>query len=356
METLFRNTNMSHPSSSSVEKRTSFKPGIPWPDNNGVHINAHGGGVIFHEGVYYWYGEHKIPGRSEQERCDGGAHCYSSVDLMNWTDEGVVLSVDFENPESEMAFLGIYERPKVLYNERTKKFVMFFKLYPPGTGMETGYVGVATADKPTGPFTYLHRFNGGGLGKGTGDFALLLDRAGVPYHLAVRKPDKVFVAARLRDDFLMPETDYAPVEGIERHTEAPAIIFADGGHYLIGSGSTGFGANPARAFFSKHLTGPYQQLDNPTVGINPHNNIGPEKTFGGQISFVIPVVGRPGALIAMFDLWLPDRPIEGGYAWLPVEIENGRPTIRWRTEWDLSVFDEAGGFHCTERRLKADNS
>jgi hypothetical protein len=318
--------------------QNAFRPGLPWKDTNGVPINAHGGGVIHADGRYYWYGEHKIAGRSEVERCDGGVHCYASPDLINWTDEGVVLSVDYVDPQSEMAVGGIYERPKVLYNAATKSFVMFFKLYPPGTGMDTGYVGVATASEPAGPFTYRHRFNGGGLGKGTGDFAFVVDRTGVPYHMGVRKPDKVFVAARLRPDYLMPDGDYVPVEGITRHTEAPAIITTAEGYYLIGSGSTGFDANPARAFFARQLTGPYEPLGNPALGLNPHNNLGPEKTFGGQISFVIPVVDKPNAFIAMFDVWKPDHAIEGGYAWLPVDFEDGTPKIRWSSEWDLTYF------------------
>ena len=37
-----------------------FRPGELWPDNNGVHINAHGGGILFHEGVYYWFGQHMV--------------------------------------------------------------------------------------------------------------------------------------------------------------------------------------------------------------------------------------------------------------------------------------------------------
>jgi hypothetical protein len=321
--------------------RTTFQPGVPWPDNNGVHINAHGGGVIHFGGRYYWYGEHKIPGRSEQQMADGGVHCYSSTDLMNWTDEGVVLPVDEKDPSSEIASGCILERPKVLFNASTKKFVMFFKLYPPGWGYDTGFVGVATADQPAGPFTYQHRFNGGGLGKGSGDFAFFLDHNGTPYHLAVRKPDKVFVGARLRADYLMPETDYTPVEGITKHTEAPIIVPADGGYYLIGSASTGFDANPARAFFAKNLMGPYKQLENPAQGINPHNGLGAEKTFGGQTSFVIPVVGKPGAYIVMFDLWKPSLAIEGGYIWLPLELNNGAPVIRWQTEWTLAHFDKA---------------
>ena len=33
--------------------------GKKWLDNTGQSINAHGGGVLIHQGVYYWYGEIK---------------------------------------------------------------------------------------------------------------------------------------------------------------------------------------------------------------------------------------------------------------------------------------------------------
>jgi len=39
-----------------------FKPGQFWPDNQGKYINAHGGGILFYHGKYYWFGEHKIGG------------------------------------------------------------------------------------------------------------------------------------------------------------------------------------------------------------------------------------------------------------------------------------------------------
>jgi hypothetical protein len=42
----------------------SFQPGELWLDNNGVHINAHGGGLLYHDDVYYWFGEHKIAGEA----------------------------------------------------------------------------------------------------------------------------------------------------------------------------------------------------------------------------------------------------------------------------------------------------
>ena len=50
------------------KKKKSFKPGTVWVDNNGKTINAHGGGIIYVDGIYYWYGEHKLPNKSEKEK------------------------------------------------------------------------------------------------------------------------------------------------------------------------------------------------------------------------------------------------------------------------------------------------
>jgi hypothetical protein len=94
-----------------------FRPGQLWPDNNGVHINAHGGGVLYHEGVYYWFGE-------SRDRGTRGVSCYSSKDLYNWKDEGLALDVAQADPASVAARGNAIERPKAIYNAKTRKFVM----------------------------------------------------------------------------------------------------------------------------------------------------------------------------------------------------------------------------------------
>ena len=43
----------------SNEPLQPIRSGEIWPDNNGEHINAHGGGVMYHDGTYYWFGENK---------------------------------------------------------------------------------------------------------------------------------------------------------------------------------------------------------------------------------------------------------------------------------------------------------
>lgn len=331
------------PASNEVETRAAFNPGVVWRDENGNAINAHGGGVTFFEGTYYWYGEHKVPGKIDSHHgdfADGGVHAYSSTDLVRWKDEGIVLPVQEEDPQRELAYGCTLERPKVLFNERTRTFVMFFKYYPRGTGYDTGYVGVATAASPTGPFLFRHTFLGADSPKGSGDFAMFQDIDGAVYHLTVRKPDRVFCIGKLRDDYLFPEGPYRVVAGIPLKTEAPAVMRRVGKYYLIGSGSSGWMPNAARAFVADSIGGPYESTGNPCVGENPHLGLGQDKTFGGQISFLLPVVGKREAFIGMFDIWKPDAPSQGLYAWLPVMLENGKPVVAWRTHWALSVFDE----------------
>ena len=90
------------------ETLKEFQPGALWLDNTGVHINAHGGGVLLHNGVYYWFGEHKIEGDAGNV-AHVGVHVYSSTDLYNWKDEGIALSVS-DDPKSDIVKGSVIER------------------------------------------------------------------------------------------------------------------------------------------------------------------------------------------------------------------------------------------------------
>ena len=104
---------------------------IDWLDTDGNVINASDGGVIFADGKYYWYGMAMRPigfgtGGTGGQVTDKGVVMYSSADLLNWKYEGVALSVD-NDPASPLYPPMRLERPKILYNEKTKK-------YPAGKG------------------------------------------------------------------------------------------------------------------------------------------------------------------------------------------------------------------------------
>ena len=133
-----------------------IRPGALWHDTAGHVINAHGGGVLFDDGVYWWYGEHKVYGRAGN-RAHVGVHVYSSSDLVNWDDRGIALAVS-EDPQSDIADGCILERPKVLRARKTGQYVMYFHLELKGQGYAAARTGLAVADRPEGPFRFLRSF------------------------------------------------------------------------------------------------------------------------------------------------------------------------------------------------------
>jgi hypothetical protein len=357
-------------------ERRSFRPGERWPDDQGVHINAHGGGILDFEGRYYWFGEHKVAGEIGNT-AQVGVHCYSSADLYNWRDEGVVLPVVKEDPDHDIAVGSVIERPKVIRNPKTGKFVMWFHLERKGTGYRTARSGVAVADHVTGPYTYrgsfrpnagvwprnirpeqkvtaevaaTHSFSGGDLpddpdrlnliardhegGQMARDQTLFVDDDGAAYHLSASEENSTLHISRLTDDYLAPAGDYVRVFP-GRFMEAPAIFKHDGRYYFIGSGCTGWAPNAARSAVADSIWGPWEELGNPAVG--PDGAL----TFHSQSTYVLPVRGRPGAFIFMGDRWRPKDAIDGRYIWLPIRFRNDRIEIEWAEDWDLGVFGGA---------------
>lgn len=335
-------------------EKTTINSGVVWHDTNGKRINAHSGGILFHNGIYYWYGTEKVEGLSEAQHADGGVHCYTSIDLINWQDQGMVLSLIRDDPTNDLAFEANMDRPKVIYNSTTEKFVLFFKLYPPNQGTDIAYVGVAVSDDPVGHFTYVHKFRGAGSEKGSGDYAMFKDEDGKLYHMTVRKPDKSFVVGKMSDDYLLPEGDYQVLENITYATEAPAVFKRDGRYHMLSSGSSGWAPNTARYFSSGSLFGPWENHGNPLQGVNPNNGLGSEKTFGGQSSYVIEVEGKEDGYIAYFDIHKPDHPFEGLYIWLPIDFEGDLiSSIIWNDAWNLDYFNTITGI---EDNLLEENS
>ena len=63
-----------------AQDQQTNKPGEIWPDTDGNHIQAHGGGIIKIADTYYWYGEQRSKNLDTKFRY---VSCYSSKDLIN---------------------------------------------------------------------------------------------------------------------------------------------------------------------------------------------------------------------------------------------------------------------------------
>lgn len=66
----------------------SIRPGQVWLDTEGKRIQAHGGSVMYIDGVYYWYGENKEKTVGDGACWHWGVRCYASTDLYNWGTRG----------------------------------------------------------------------------------------------------------------------------------------------------------------------------------------------------------------------------------------------------------------------------
>lgn len=354
-------------------KANSFKPGALWLDDQGKHINAHGGGFLFHEGKYYWFGEHKLGGKTGNVSLVG-VHVYSSSDLYNWKDEGIALEM-IKDTTSMLQLGSVVERPKVIYNEKTGKFVMWFHHELKGQGYNAALTGVAVADKITGPYTYIKSLRphagiwplnateahktvpievkeddpeweqkvaeGAFLqrdferGQMSRDMTLFVDDDGTAYHIASSEENRTLHISKLTDDYLGFTDEYVRVFPGGRN-EAPAVFKKDGKYYMIASGLTGWAPNPGRSAVSEDMMKGWKMLGNPSRGTEEEN----ATTFFSQSTFVLPVQGKKDAFIFMADRWRPKNHIDGRYIWLPLEFEGEKPVIRWYDEWRLEDLGE----------------
>eukprot|EP00040_Diaphanoeca_grandis_P012382 m.62771 g.62771 ORF g.62771 m.62771 type:complete len:368 (+) comp23198_c0_seq2:680-1783(+) len=250
---------------------------VPRRDVHGILMDAHDGVIKqwVHGGDYYWYGmeygnvtEGKTGCTQSHDaagfRSDHNVSVWQSPNLVDWTlvtRESISIA---ERP------LGIYFRPKVLYNNNTKLFVMWVNYMHYPTPYHQGFYLSATSPSPTGPFTISNR-NISMTQQQPAilcDFDLLCDTDGTAYiiytvwrpvgppiqstHMSVEQLTVDFTASALKASpvFTGPAAmaDEAPV--IFRRKGVVYAMFGHGCCFCAG----GSGVN---VFTASHPLGPY---------------------------------------------------------------------------------------------------
>lgn len=314
---------------STTQAANKIIPGSVWNDTNGSHINAHGCCVLFHEGTYYWFGEDRTGYNSN------GISCYTSTDLYNWKRVGLVFKVHQANdPETGKCIL---ERPKVIYNDKTGKWVMYIH-WEDSTGYGKARVCVATSDRIDGSYEFVSTFRPNL--HDSRDQTVFKDTDGKAYHFGSTDMNTNMNVALLSEDYL--ETEQNPVtetkilNGLKY--EAPAIFKVGDIYYGLFSGCTGWNPNPGHTATSTEILG------NWTAGSNFAIDEGKETTYKSQSTYVLKVNGYDHAYIYMGDRWNSNKVDASDYVWLPLSIRSGVPTVKWYDSWDLNVFDNADRF------------
>ena len=295
-----------------------MKNGTIWQDDQGRDIQAHGGMIARFGGLYYWYGENKdapnVPGTRRVDVI--GVSCYSSIDLKRWHYEGLVLKSTPDDPKSPLHPSQVLERPKVLYNEKTGKYVMWFHSDSPVYFRAAA--GCAVSDSPTGPFTFLHASPPNRID--CRDMTVFVDQEGAAWLVHSGNWNKTLYFSRLTEDYTDFTGEYHAAL-IDQTREAPALIWHDGLYYCITSGCTGWDPNSALYAVTPHLTSGMKLIDNPCTGPNAR------KTFLGQSTWMFEADGQ---VYLMLDHWKRYDLRHSGYSILPVYFDGQTMDIPWQ--------------------------
>ncbi len=355
----------------------SFRPGEQWRDTDNELIQAHGGQVQQMRFLddetgetaarWVWVGEDKTAGAR------GGIRAYSSEDLYNWQYEGIIMRnvSSREQLETEDYFKELYEgyteeqldnvfrcldansaiieRPKLIYNEQTKQYVLWFHADGPTEESDSSYAaasaGVAVSDSPFGPYRFIDRYrlnvcpedqedmypSSRGMAR---DMNLFVDEDKTAYIIYSSEENLTLYISKLNDEYTYLATppekavygeDFIRLyPGAQR--EAPAVFVRNGDYYLLSSGCTGWAPNQARYYKSNSMLGEWENMGDPCIGDDKVT------TFDSQSTCVFEAPS--GELIYMGDRWNSDNLSDSRYIWLPVEFsEDGRMELRWVNEW-----------------------
>ncbi|KAI3934615.1 hypothetical protein MKW92_024806 [Papaver armeniacum] len=328
----------------------NFYPGRMWLDTNGEPIQAHGGGIIYVDRfkTYYWYGENKDgPTYHAHQRASArvdviGISCYSSKDLWTWKNEGIVLAGEQTNMTHDLYKLNVLERPKVIYNDKTEKYIMWMHI--DDANYTKASVGIAISETPVGPFEYLYSKQPHGFD--SRDMTIFKDDSGIAYVIYSSEGNSELHIGPLTDDYLDVTHEMRRIlVGYRR--EAPALFKYQGTYYMITSGCSGWAPNEALAHAAESIMGPWETIGNPCTG---GNRIFRHTTFFAQSTYVLPLPGIPGSFIFMADRWNPADLKDSRYVWLPLTVGGAadepleysfrfplwsRVSIYWHRKWKL---------------------
>ncbi|KAI2616825.1 carbohydrate-binding module family 35 protein [Hypoxylon sp. NC1633] len=269
-------------------------PGGTWSTSNNEHLQAHGAGLIKVNSTYYLVGEDKTGGSNFQN-----INCYSSPDLVQWTYVGALLT---RTSSGDLGPNRVVERPKVLYNKATGKYVLYLHIDSSNYG--DAKVGVAQGDSVCGPYAYRGSFRP--LGHQSRDMGLFADDDGAGYLLSEDRENGLRIM-RLSDDYLnVTASTYLWGDSIE----APALLKLGGRYYMFGSRLTGWDPNDNVYSTSTSLTSGWSAWAT-------FADAG-SKTYTSQTNFVLPV--GPSAAIYLGDRWVSTNLMTSTYVWLPLTI------------------------------------
>ncbi len=285
---------------------------------NGDPVDAHGGEITKSGSFYYWVGQN-----TNADNTLRAVSIYRSSDLKTWEWRGDGLT-QASSPDLVGATV---ERPKIIYNPATGKFVMWMH-WETGGNYNAGRVAVATSSTIDGKYAYQGSFRP--LGNDSRDFTVYLDTDGSAYLISVTNGNADLAIYRLNASFTNVESKVVTLWP-GQHREAPALFKRNGVYFLLTSGQSGWSPNQGKYATSTSIASGWSGLQ----------NLGDNTTFHSQPAWVLQL---GSSFLYMGDRWAGANggPVnDSTYVWYPLSF--GSNTSVTLVNASSVVVDAAAG-------------
>jgi hypothetical protein len=304
-----------------------------WKDTGGRPIFSQGGGMIKVKDTYYWYGVNYPGAATYLNNGTAGSGlgfrsvtCYSSTDLANWKFEGDALARDQVGG-------GWFGRLGVVYNAKTKKYVMIAQGSGPGRGGGMGEY-FATSDTPIGPFKFdnVQDVSKMFVNGNTGDQTTFQDDDGKAYVIAsnIKGRSHLYVAPLRESDFLALDSAKEISSGKGR--EGNCMFKYNGKYYFCSSDLHGWNSSPTYYITATNILGPYSRETRMTNSELDFSHV-------TQTGFFFNVNGtKQTTVVFAGDRWSDFGGNGIGYnQWVPISFEKDQPVFNSLSQWELDA-------------------
>lgn len=284
-----------------------------WLTAQGDTVQAHAPGFLKIKDTWYMVGED----RGREWRPD--VNLYSSKDLQNWTFEKKIIENGVTSPE--LGTRRMIERAKLLYNKKTKRYVVWCHWESSNYGASEA----ACFSSPNINGPYRMEWSGRPLGIKSRDCNIFVDTDGTAYFISTTEENQHLGLFRLSDDYIsiVEHTQLFPWQ----RREAPAIVRLGNKYFMFSSACTGWAPNQCKLSWSYDLESGWSQLE----------NIGDNKAFRTQPAAILEIKGSKSTThLYVGDRWKDPTLSQSKTIILPITFTDTSCHFQYRDSFEIN--------------------
>ena len=291
----------------------TIQNGLLWKTNTGSTVQAHAPGFVRVGDIWYMCGED----RSRSWNPD--VNLYSSTDLVNWKYERKIITNRVTTPE--LGRTRMIERPKLLYNEQTGKYLVW--CHYEASDYSASEAACFECDSVNGDYHYI--WSGRPLGVKSRDCNVYQDPDGTAYFVSTTEENQHLGLFRLSADYHEAVEHTKLFGGMQR--EAPAIIKIAERYFMFNSACSGWDPNQCKMAYTNDLTKNWTSL----------SNVGNPIAFDTQAAAILEIKGtKTTTYLYVGDRWQdPDLPNTKTIIF-PIMFNGTRCDFRYHERFDIN--------------------